>query len=122
MESAMDQVPLGPTDKDCPYHRKVMAEVCHRCPLWINVKGKDPQSAATIDRWGCAHMWQPVLTVENTQVQRETGAAVEELRNHVVAANAVALTLAERGLWPPSPEAATMLNDMLKPLLPRKIG
>jgi hypothetical protein len=38
-----------------------------------------------IDNWHCAIAILPLLLVENAQVGRQTGAAVETMRNDVVA-------------------------------------
>lgn len=72
----------------------------HRCPLnnfepcqelkcaWFTqLRGKDPQSEKDIDEWGCAISWLPVLLVENSQMQRQTGSAVESFRNKMIEAN-----------------------------------
>jgi hypothetical protein len=40
-----------------------------------------------IDRYNCADHWLPLLLVENSQMQRQTGAAVESFRNEMVEAN-----------------------------------
>lgn len=55
-----------------------------KCRFWIHVLGKDPQSGATIDNADCSFAWLPVLMIENSKVNRETGAAVESLRNENV--------------------------------------
>ena len=77
-------MPLAPQD---------MAKVCHRCPLWVKVIGKHPQQDATIDHWNCSLAWLPILTIENSQMQRQTGAAVESFRNEMVRLNAAHLEL-----------------------------
>lgn len=61
--------------------------MCHKCPLWVHLVGKNPQSQAQIDQWNCALAWTPLLLVENSQMQRATGAAVESFRNEMVNAN-----------------------------------
>jgi len=40
-----------------------------------------------IEDWGCAMAWMPIMMIENSQMQRQTGAAVESFRNEVVNAN-----------------------------------
>ena len=40
-----------------------------------------------VDHWSCAVAWMPMLTIENSQQQRQTGAAVESFRNEVVKSN-----------------------------------
>mgnify|MGYP000023424933 CR=1 FL=1 len=37
--------------------------------------------------------WQPIMTIENSQMQRQTGAAVEPFRNEMVTANHAALSI-----------------------------
>lgn len=57
------------------------------CAWFIKVVGKNPQTGAEVDDYGCAVAWLPVLTIENSQQQRQTGAAVESFRNEMVKAN-----------------------------------
>ena len=57
------------------------------CAWFMKVVGKDPQSEKEIEDWGCAITWIPVLTIENSQQQRQTGAAVESFRNEMVKSN-----------------------------------
>lgn len=54
------------------------------CRFWITVQGKHPQSGAEVNSEDCAFAWMPVLMIENSRVNRETGAAVESLRNENV--------------------------------------
>lgn len=61
--------------------------MCHKCPLWVHLVGKNPQSEEHIDHWNCALAWTPMLLVENSQMQRQTGAAVDSFRNEMVKAN-----------------------------------
>jgi hypothetical protein len=87
------QVPRGPADLDCPFWQEPMAEVCHKCPLWIRIVGKNPQSEEHIERWSCAFAELPILAVENSQQQRGTQAAVESFRNEMVKANHISNVL-----------------------------
>jgi len=57
------------------------------CGWFMKVVGKDPQSDKDIEEWGCAVTWMPVLTIENSQQQRQTSAAVESFRNEMVKSN-----------------------------------
>lgn len=59
------------------------------CAWFLKIRGKDPQSEQEIEDWGCAMAWLPVLMIENSQQQRQTGAAVESFRNEMVKANEV---------------------------------
>jgi hypothetical protein len=79
--------PVPNTDMVCPFHDKPMRKVCPTCPLWISIRGKNPQSEEIIDRWGCAIEFMPLLMIENSQQQRQTGAAVESFRNEMVRLN-----------------------------------
>lgn len=58
-----------------------------KCRFWVNIIGKDPQTGKEIDNGDCAMAWTPVLLIENSKVNRETGAAVESFRNEMVKAN-----------------------------------
>jgi hypothetical protein len=40
-----------------------------------------------MDEWGCAMSWMPILLIENAQMSRQTGAAVESFRNEMVKTN-----------------------------------
>lgn len=78
------QTPPGPADLVCPLHRKSMAKVCHTCPLWVKVTGKDPQNnLQTFDQWACSLAWLPMLLIENSQRQMQTAAAVGNVSNEV---------------------------------------
>lgn len=62
-----------------------MSEVCHTCPWWTEVKGKDPQTGEDASDWNCAITWGPMLAINIAQQSRQTGAAVENFRNQMVA-------------------------------------
>lgn len=57
------------------------------CRFWVTVQGLHPQTGETINTSDCAMCWTPVLMIENSKVNRETGAAVESFRNEMVKAN-----------------------------------
>ena len=58
-----------------------------KCAWFTQVRGINPQSGKEVDEWGCAVTWLPMLLIENSQMQRETGAAVESARNESVRDN-----------------------------------
>ncbi len=68
-----------------------MAKVCSSCPLWVNVRGKHPQTGLDIDQWNCSFSWLPLIQVEAIKVFSEgtTGiqAATESFRNEMVRQN-----------------------------------
>ena len=53
----------------------------------MKIAGQDPQTGKDIDEWGCSMAWLPVLMIENSRQQHQTGAAVESFRNEMVRAN-----------------------------------
>ena len=57
------------------------------CAWFMKIEGKHPQTGKDIDEWGCSVSWFPVLMIENSMQQRQTGAAVESFRNEMVKAN-----------------------------------
>ena len=57
------------------------------CAWFLKIRGKDPQSMEEIEDWGCAMAWMPIMMIENSQMQRQTGAAVESFRNAMVKTN-----------------------------------
>ena len=59
------------------------------CRFWVTVQGKHPQTGETISNGDCAMAWMPVLMIENSKVNRESGAAIESFRNEMVKANEV---------------------------------
>lgn len=59
------------------------------CAWFMKIRGKDPQTSNEIEEWGCSMAWLPILMIENSQQQRQTGAAVESFRNEMVKANEV---------------------------------
>lgn len=78
--------------KKCP----LVGEECwgHECEWFIKVQGTHPQTGESIDKYDCSLRWIPILTIENSQQQRQTGAAVESFRNEMVEANKQMMKLA----------------------------
>ena len=70
----------------CPLHN---FEPCRQleCAWFTQVRGTNPNTGKEVDEWACAIAWLPVLLIENSQQQRQTGAAVESFRNEMVRAN-----------------------------------
>jgi hypothetical protein len=63
----------------CP----LIGEDCRRleCSWFTQVRGTNPNTGREVDEWGCAVTWLPLLLIEGSQQQRQTGAAVESFRN-----------------------------------------
>jgi hypothetical protein len=70
----------------CPLHS---FEPCRQldCAWFTQVRGTNPNTGKEVDEWACAIAWMPILMIENSQQQRQTGAAVESFRNEMVKAN-----------------------------------
>jgi hypothetical protein len=73
--------------KYCPLIKKDCIGL--QCAWFTQVRGQNPNTGKEVDEWACAIAWMPVLMIENSQQQRQTGAAVESFRNEMVKANEV---------------------------------
>lgn len=73
-----------------------------KCTWFSQLRGTNPNTGKEVDEWGCAISWMPMLMIENSQQQRQTGAAVESFRNEMVKANEVGqqVLLAAAGVSP----------------------
>ncbi len=78
------QVPLGSPHLVCPHNGKKCSTVCHKCPLWVQLRGTNPNSGEPVDQWMCATAALPMLLIENAQQSRQNGAATESMRNEIV--------------------------------------
>ena len=72
------------------------------CAWFMQVRGHNPNTGAEVDEWACSMAWLPMLLIENSQQQRQTGAAVESFRNEMVKANETSqqVLLASTGIAP----------------------
>ena len=59
------------------------------CRFWVTVQGLHPQTGEVTNHKDCSFAWMPVLMIENSQQQRQTGAAIESFRNEMVKSNEV---------------------------------
>jgi hypothetical protein len=58
-----------------------------QCAWFTRVQGVDKNTGNQVDEYQCAIAWMPMLLIENSGQQRQTGAAVESFRNEMVKAN-----------------------------------
>jgi hypothetical protein len=100
----MVKIPHADEGSICPLHQKDTSEVCHKCPWWTRVMGKNPQSEEMIDDWRCAVALLPMLLIENSQVTRGTTVAMESFRNGMITGVIEAVNAAAQG-------AQRRLND-----------
>jgi hypothetical protein len=63
------------------------------CALFTKIAGINPNTGKEVEDWGCGIAWLPILMIENSQQQRQTGAAVESFRNEMVKSNEATLKL-----------------------------
>ena len=68
--------------KLCPLIRKPCLK--HACEYYVSIRGKNPQTGEEVDGWDCVNKWLPMLLIENSRQQCQTGAAVESFRNEMV--------------------------------------
>ena len=87
----------------CP----LIGEECMKlkCEWFTEVRGTNPQTGKEVDEWGCAVTWLPMLLIENSQQQRQTGAAVESFRNE---------TVRIAGLLKQPPRQINMIKDIVQ--------
>ena len=80
------------------------------CAWFMKIAGTNPNTGKEVEEWGCSMAWLPILMIENSQQQRQTGAAVESFRNEMVKANEVGqrVLLAASGI---NPVAQTMIME-----------
>lgn len=66
----------------CPLIKKDC--IGHKCAWLTQLRGTDPNTGREVDEWGCAVAWLPMLLIEGAKESRQTGAAVESLRNEIL--------------------------------------
>lgn len=54
------------------------------CAWFVKVEGYDINTGKRVDEWNCTVSLLPMLLIENSGMQRQTGAAVESFRNEMV--------------------------------------
>lgn len=72
-------------EKICPLLKKPCLE--EECMWYVQLRGTHPQTGEPIDQFDCSLVITPLLLIENSMQQRQTGAAVESFRNEMVKAN-----------------------------------
>jgi len=69
----------------CPLLKKKCIGL--ECAWMTKVAGYDINTGKDVEEYQCAISWLPLLLIENSGQQRQTGAAVESFRNEMVKAN-----------------------------------
>jgi hypothetical protein len=103
--------------KYCPLIKKDCIGL--QCSWFTQIRGMNPNTGEPVDEWGCAITWLPMLTIENSQQQRQTGAAIESFRNETIKANQENQQLYVQALQQGIvPTQVTPLNQPINTLLP----
>jgi hypothetical protein len=63
----------------CPLLKKDCIET--KCAWYGQVRGTNPNTGQDVDTWECVINLLPMLLIENSHKQAQTGAAVESFRN-----------------------------------------
>jgi hypothetical protein len=69
----------------CPLVKKDCVGL--QCAWYTKVAGYDTNTGKDVEDWQCAVAWLPMLLIENSGQQRQTGSAIESFRNEMVMAN-----------------------------------
>lgn len=90
-----------------------------QCAWFAHVQGYDTNTGKQVDDFQCAIAWMPMLLIENSGQQRQTGAAVESFRNEMVKSNETSqkVLLASLGFQGEQPKVieATPRAKIVKP-------
>jgi hypothetical protein len=70
--------------KKCPLLNKKCIE--HDCDWFVHLIGKNPQTGANQDEWGCSIKWLPILLVENAAVTKNVSIALDRNNNTLFSA------------------------------------
>ena len=73
------------TGEFCPLIGKDCIQL--QCKFFCKVQGRDTNTGKDVEEWNCSIAFLPLLLIENSGQQRQTGAAVESFRNEMVKAN-----------------------------------
>lgn len=81
------------------------------CPKFVSLKGKNPQTGADVESWGCVDAFLPLLLIEISQQTRQAGAATESFRNEVMKADETAARQRQEVVnWIEGPQGARRLG------------
>jgi hypothetical protein len=67
-----------------------------KCSWFTRIQGYDTNTGKDVDEYQCAVTLLPMLLIENSGQQRQTGSAVESFRNEMVKANENSMKLLEQ--------------------------
>lgn len=75
----------------CPYtgHKKSCRSLALNCPKFIQIQGENPNTGQSVNEYGCADAWLPLIMMDVVRVSGRTSAAIESFRNEMVTLNAI---------------------------------
>ena len=83
----------------CPLGSTCRIETEHKivqCHWYVKLMGSNPQTGETIEEWGCAMHFMPILQIEGSQQTRQAGAAIESMRTETIRRQDAALQLVQK--------------------------
>ena len=81
------QRPIASETEWCPLWKRRCSTACHTCPLYVQVRGKHPQSGIDLDQWSCSLAILPMLMINVAKEVHHGAAATESMRNEIVKAH-----------------------------------
>lgn len=82
MEERLSNCPLGSECEEVKTENG--RQILYRCPWLSNVKGTHPQTGVDLDHWQCGVSLAPLMSIETAKEVRQTGKAIESMRNEMV--------------------------------------
>lgn len=87
------QIPRGDENLICPLHKKSMDLVCHKCPWWLQVRGRNPNNGEEVDHWNCSIAFLPLLQIDTSNHVRQADATIQAMRNEAKEAHDQNITI-----------------------------
>jgi hypothetical protein len=97
----------------CPLIKKKCVE--NKCSWYTQIRGTNPNTGQDVDEWACVVGLLPMLLIENSSQQRQTGAAVESMRNEMAKRDTVTLSMLSQFPVTPSVIAEVQPNNSYLP-------
>lgn len=76
-------------DKEVRCHLTGFKKSCRKlvetgqCKRWMAIRGMNPNTGEPMDEHRCIDDWIPLLLIENSQMQRQTGASVDKVATEI---------------------------------------
>lgn len=110
-----------PKGNHCPLLGKKCIE--HKCAWFTQIRGQNPNTGQEVDEWQCVANILPILLLENSSQQRQTGAAIESMRNEMVRRDTATVSLlASAGAMPVQTIVSEVPPSSLPPISEQQDG